>query len=585
VSVEEISAAPAVRSRGLLEGTASWVDDHVRLMVGAFAALYLVITVPLAARSPLTNDEFFTYYIARAHGLGGLWRALKTGAEQTPPLSHVLSRVSMEVFGNTRLAIRLPEVIAYLGASLCLYAFVQYRSSRLIGLVAMLIPSVTATYTYAFQARSYALVLAFAALALLCWQRTGSRDRRLSLAGLAIALALAVASNYYAVLLLVPLGLGQAVRTFGGRRLDLPVLLAFGGALVPLVLFLPLIEASRKYSSHFYAKATWRDPTDFFAFLTSTSLLPTNWFVAHDRALLALTLVAAAVVVLVAPRLPTRGSRLLLLGTALGIVPLVGLFASDPLFGVTSLYLHEGAVAVLVLGLAGYVVWRARSGRLAGPGVPPDELAAAVGLVLLPLAAVVLAKAATGAFQFRYALPAILGVAILLALALYRLEAGRSVVGLLVLAVLTVGFVGYAVSEYRAAGRARAHQQEVFGFLEQGAGDGLPILLVHPHDYLELASIAPRPLAPRLIYLSDVKDSLRRTGSDTVERGLIELAKLGPLQVRDYHQFVTRRPHFLALVTFHHGNWNWLFPQLRSDGFAIKLRASRGDIQLYDVGP
>jgi len=106
---------------------------------------------------------------------------------------------------------------------------------------------------------------------------------------------------------------------------------------------------------------------------------------------------------------------------------------------------------------------------------------------------------------------------------------------------------------------------------------------VHPHDYLELASIAPRPLAPRLIYLSDVKDSLRVTGTDTVERGLIELAKLGPLHVRDYHQFVTRRPHFLALVTFHHGTWNWLFPQLRADGFAIKLRASRGDLQLYDV--
>jgi 4-amino-4-deoxy-L-arabinose transferase-like glycosyltransferase len=585
VSVEEVPAAPDVGLRGLLEAAAAWVDAHARLMVAAFAVVYLAVTVPVATRSPLTNDEFFTYYIARAHGLGGLWRALKTGAEQTPPLSHVLSRVCIELFGNTRLAIRLPEVIAYLGASLCLYAFVQHRSSRLIGLVAMLIPSVTATYTYAFQARSYALVLAFAALALLCWQRTGSGDRGLPVAGLAIALALAVASNYYAVLLLLPLGLGQAVRNFRARRLDPSVVLAFGGALVPLVLFLPLIEASRKYSAHFYAKATWRDSADFFAFLTDTSLLPTNWFVAHDRALLALTLVAAATVVLVAPRLPTRGSRVLLLGVAIGIVPLVGLFASDPLFGVTSLYLHEGAVAVLVLGLAGYVVWRARSGRLAGPSVPPDELVAAVGLVLLPLATVVLAKAATGAFQFRYALPAILGVAILLALALYRLEAGRSVVGLLVLVVLTVGFVGYAMSEYRAAGRARAHQQEVFGFLEQRAGGRLPILLVHPHDYLELASIAPRPLAPRLIYLADVKDSLRRTGSDTVERGLIEMAKLGPLHVRDYRRFIAGRPRFLALVTFHHGTWNWLFPQLRADGFAIKLRASRGDIQLYDVGP
>lgn len=577
-------SAPA-RSAAAPGAVASWVDAHARLVVAAFAVVYLAVTLPIAARLPLDNDEYFTYYIARAHGLRGIWNALHSGAEQTPPLSHVLARVSMDVFGNTRIAIRLPELLAYLGASICLYAIVSARSSRLTGLVALVLPSATAAYLYAFDARSYALVLAFAAFALLCWQRAERADSRLPHLGLAVALALAVASNYYAVLLLLPLAFGQAVRTARTRRVDRLTVAAFGGAFVPLVAFLPLIEASRRYSAHFYGKASWRDPTDFYAWLTNTSFMSTHIFVAHDRALLALTLVAVALLLLALPRLPSGGVRLVLLGGAVALVPTVGLFASDPLFGVTSIYARELGVVLVLLTLAGLVVLRARSARPLYPSLAPDELAVAVGLVLFPLAAVLLAKAGTGAFQFRYALPAVIGAAILLPHALYRLVGGRSVICLVVLVGTTIGFLSYAVSERRLAGRVRAQQQEVFALLDQRAAGHLPILLAHPHDYLELASIAPRPLAPRLIYLSDPAASLRVNGTDTVELGLIELAKLSRLHVHDYGRYIARRPRFLVLVTFHQGRWNWLFPRLRADGMKIRLRASRGTIRLYEVGP
>jgi 4-amino-4-deoxy-L-arabinose transferase-like glycosyltransferase len=584
VTAEEAPAASVARVRPGPVAIASWVDAHARMIIGAFSLVYLAVTLAIAARLPLTNDEYFTYYIARAHGLQGIWRALRTGAEQTPPLSHVLARASMELFGNTRLAIRLPEVLAYLGASICLYAIVAARSSRLIGLIAMVFPSVTAAYVYALDARSYALVLLFASLALLSWQRIASGDR-FARVGLAGALALAVASNYYAVLLLLPLGLGEAVRVARARRLDVRTLLAFGGVVVPLVAFLPLIEASRRYSAHFYGTASWRDPTDFYAFLANTSLLPTSFFVAHDRALLALTLIAVALLLLVIRHLPRRGVRLALLAAAIGLLPSLGLFASQPLFGVTSIYLRELAVVLAILVVAGYVVLRARSGRPLFPSLEPAELAAVSGFVLLPLATVLLAKAGTGAFQFRYALPAVLGMSVLLPQALYRLEGGRSAVCLVVLVALAVGFLGYARSEWGFADRSSAHQQAVFSVLEQRSGSRLPILIAHPHDYLELASVAPRSLAARFIYLADPAATLRFDGSDTVELGLIEMAKLGPLHVLSYGPFVARRPHFLALVTFHTGTWNWVFPQLRADGLKIRLRASHGSIQLYDVGP
>jgi len=580
--VEREVVAPSLRA-GALESAAAWVEAHARLVLAAFTALYLAVTVPLAARLPLSNDEFFTYYIARAHGLNGIRRALESGAEQTPPLSHVLSRISMDIFGTSKLAIRLPELLAYLGFSLCLYAVVSYRRPRLIGLLAVLVPAVTVAYTYAYEARSYALVLCFGALALASWQRCNSARRRLAVGGLVCALALATASNYYAVLLLFPLALAEGVRALQARRLDVPVWLAFGGAFVPLVVFLPLIRASHKYSAHFYSKATWHDPTDFFAYLTKTSLLPAKVFVDHDRSILALTLLAVAVVIVAVRRLP-RGSGLVAFGIAIVVVPLAGLLVANALG--TTLYVREGALVVALGVLAAYVVYRARAVEGLDGRLEPAELAAALGFILLPLATVVLAKAATGAFQFRYALPAVIGAAVVLPVAFRRLEFDRPAAALVMLALLSVSWLGYAVSENRRASRAIERQATIFRFLEdETAGNRRPILLAHPHDYLELASVAPAALAPRLIYLADPQAALRRNGSDTVDLGLQEMRKLGPLHVHDYGPFVRRRPRFLALVTFHHGDWNWVFPQLRADGMKIKLRAARGDLQLYQVGP
>jgi hypothetical protein len=51
----------------------------------------------------------------------------------------------------------------------------------------------------------------------------------------------AVSSHYYAVLLLMPLAIGEGVRAGSLRRLDLPIWLALDAAMLPLVLHLPLL--------------------------------------------------------------------------------------------------------------------------------------------------------------------------------------------------------------------------------------------------------------------------------------------------------------------------------------------------------
>ena len=87
---------------------------------------------------------------------------------------------------------------------------------------------------YASEARGYGLVLGFATLALLCWSRAAADERRkVFIPLLACSVAAAVASHYYAILILVPLGAGELTRTWIKRKVDIPMWLALSAGLLP----------------------------------------------------------------------------------------------------------------------------------------------------------------------------------------------------------------------------------------------------------------------------------------------------------------------------------------------------------------
>jgi len=70
---------------------------------------------------------------------------------------------------------------------------------------------------------------------------------------LGVGLCGAVASHYYAGLVLIPLAAGELVRTKARGRMDWPVWFAFGGALVPVAGFASTIMSAKAYSRHFWA--------------------------------------------------------------------------------------------------------------------------------------------------------------------------------------------------------------------------------------------------------------------------------------------------------------------------------------------
>ena len=250
-------------------------ERRKRWLLWSFSLIYLISTGVLASKKPMWNDELYTFHMVRLPNLSDIWSALLTAGEQIPPLFYVITRMSLDLFGVSELTIRFPEIAGFWVMSLCLFRFVARRYSALYGFVAMLFPFVTKAYSYAYEARPYGLVLGFAGLALVCWQSAAEgHSRGLSLVALAVSLGAAVSSHYYAVLLLMPLAAGEAVRSISRRRLDVPVWVAFGSGMVPLFLFVDLIQQAKAQSAIFWARLHWGVTLHFYHWLLAPALLP-----------------------------------------------------------------------------------------------------------------------------------------------------------------------------------------------------------------------------------------------------------------------------------------------------------------------
>ncbi len=232
--------------RAFVDYWAEMLTRHRYVFLVLVSLAYFAITLYRAQRKLFWFDELFTFYIARLPDLGSIWAACKSGADFNPPLLYLLTRWSQAVFGAAELGTRMPQVVGFWLFCLCLYRFVSVRSGALGGFVALLFPLTTGGYWYAYEARSYGLVLGFFGLALICWQALadGAAHRPVMLAGLTASLTCAALCHAYAFLLFVPFGLGELARTILRRRFDF---LAWCALLVPLAVLvatvLPLLQA------------------------------------------------------------------------------------------------------------------------------------------------------------------------------------------------------------------------------------------------------------------------------------------------------------------------------------------------------
>ncbi|HSU58005.1 MAG TPA: glycosyltransferase family 39 protein [Bryobacteraceae bacterium] len=499
-----------------LEKALAIVERRAFWAVGFWTIFYFVLAFYLAREKPFWNDELFTFYISRLPGLSDVWRALLTGAEQLPPFFFVITRASTAFLGSGHIAFRLPEMLGFWLMSVSVFQFVRVRLSVTYGLIAMTFPLVTAAFDYAYEARPYGLVLGFCALALCCWQASARCGRRaLPLLGLALSAAAAMSCHYYAFLGLSAILLGESVRSFNRKKLDLSVWIAFGAGFIPLIFFLPLIEAARSYSGAFWAKPKWTNTLGFY----NTLLMPT-------------------------------GVTLFMLLIALGVHAMT----HSPQVS------HRADI-------------RSK--------IPAYEIAAVFWLSLIPTAGVVLAEGFTGAFNFRYALPAVIGLSILVswsasAIARHRTDIGSFLLVILLALSLANEARSYLVVKGDLNARASAYQ-----FLSTEAA-GPPLVVVDPHLFFELShDAAQRKPALNFIYLADVSLALKYTNTDTVDRGLLALKQWAPLDVQNFDRFCVSHDTFL--VYGYPGPFEWVAEDLIAGGWKLIVKGRNGSELLYLV--
>jgi mannosyltransferase len=183
-------------------------------------------------------DEAIAIEAARLDLVGMIETIART--EGNPPLYHALLGGWIRVFGDSEAAVR--SLSALFGTATIPVAFAIGRrlATPRVGLVAAALVAFSPLLVWFSQeARPYALLVLLSALSFWLFAEALENPRRGVLAGWAVVSALAIATHYFAALLILPEALWLLHRVRPRRR----AVLAVGGlSLVPLALVPLLVE-------------------------------------------------------------------------------------------------------------------------------------------------------------------------------------------------------------------------------------------------------------------------------------------------------------------------------------------------------
>jgi hypothetical protein len=221
------------------------------------------------------------------------------------------------------------------------------------------------------------------------------------------------------------------------------------------------------------------------------------------------------------------------------------------------------AVAICLIGA--FVFSRKRVDPSDAERIPAHEIAAAVASLLIPVASLLLGILVTGAFVPRYALPAVVGVAIVLPLVLHRLNRHRGPADVVLAGVLAGLFAQSVVTV--VVNRPVIQNPIAFRTVLLGAlrSPGQVAIGSSIH-FLEFWYYAPTELKPRLIYLLDPASAVRYRKSDTIDRGYAGLARWTTLPVEPYDRFTSVHRHFKA---YSDGS-GWLLDKIGDEGADVQ---------------
>jgi hypothetical protein len=214
---------------------------------------YCVIRLCVAARlDPLWYDEIVTRAVAAQTSLTDAMRALLDGVDSHTPFFYLIEFYTLRLFKNEEFALRLPSVLAFAITLVCVFTYAKRRWTGVsaLGCAACLLAT-TAFQRYSTEARAYSLLLAFIALAVVCYDRLPSRIWTI---GLGLGLLLAEAVHYYAIFSVLPFIFAELSHSWLIRGIRWKVWAAIACPLLSLAVTWRFLAAIRSaYGGHFWA--------------------------------------------------------------------------------------------------------------------------------------------------------------------------------------------------------------------------------------------------------------------------------------------------------------------------------------------
>ena len=462
----------------------STLERHTWGFASVLLLLFLACCTIEDLHIKMWNDEILTLYVAQQVSPVEIVKATKEGMDTTPPLYPIIVSAMRSIVRPDALAVRLPSTLGFASMLLCVLAFCRRRMSAVYAFIAALLAAIACSF-YATEGRSYGMVLGCAAGALLCWQVAAEcKPRVLWLTLLGLLLMLATALHYYSIFLLVPLGLGELVRWRSLKKPEVTIMIAMAPALAVLALHYPLIAGARKYLPHFWPPG-----------IASWSQIPGFY--------LQFSLIPAGMIVM----------------------------------------------AFILLGIADSTKSRSLASQVATTPrtFPIHEWVAIVTLALMPIAVVVISKYTAHVFVFRYALWAVIGLAIVTASVLCVTSGEQRLIGPAALGLVLAICVTQQALGLRQAPALR--QGEAARRALQSLPDrSEPIVIGYGHAFMELSYYAEPRLRERLVYPLSRGLDLRYKGFDLDFFLLSALRHRTRLHVVDLDAFLRSTPRFVLVV-------------------------------------
>ena len=490
-----------------------------RSLSALFAVLLLTAATVLlwGHFKPLDQDEIFVLQTDSVRSVSELVQVQRHFPISLDPLFyHLLGHASVRLMGATVFAIRLPSLLGYLLMQVCVFTVADRLAGWRAAVVAAAIPALTATLFYAVEARPYGVLLGLSALVLLGWQRSirgVARTRTGALLTLAVALALALNTHYFAVLLLLPLYAAELYRTAersratGRLNIDWPVVLAILAGSAGIVFALPFQKAAGEFRKHYYNAGS----VGLHAVTQSYRALFVNY-----------TTYSMAV---------------------------------------------QHALGALLVVLSLLLLWALWKQSRDNAQVLPAERVFLVVLAAMPFFGFLLARFVTHSIEVRYVLPAIVGIAVLIAIAVAPLLRSRGAYAAVISLLL------FAIA---AAGATRVHEESVKrnAFLASLVlTQSLPSV-PDPHIYVqnlgyfdEITPSLSAQVQGRMVLLYSRDEELHWLKHDTGALTATHMQYFTTVPTMRYEDL--RQQPGTHMVLLRPDGWEWLGRALQADGARV----------------